>query len=211
MSNLATAFGFAIVSGEYSDYCVHAVFSAEAAADECIALFGSGFRKEPMAIDPDLTQLRNGLQVWNVSVEEGRWNAEREQPHVAFYVHEVDELIEFGKKVGLEVRVLADTEERALKAGMERIRQHRALAGVTYADQEQEEEAARKRVLDLQKQYEREAAIRKEEQAQKSHRAYLEGLAMQKVGDGYQESERDIDARLDKQFKEQMEEFKKSL
>lgn len=122
---------FLLVSGEYSDYRVHGAYTSETDAQRVARLMGDDFSVEEVALDAHLDLVAQGCRMFRVDrLVNGEWHASFGEPW--------DRRDDLGKVrsykggpcTGYEVKVLADSREQALKAGMERIRQHIAMQGV---------------------------------------------------------------------------------
>lgn len=157
---------YLITSGEYSDYRVHAAYTDKAQAALAVEVLGAAyFQVEECPLDQSAEVLREGMRVFEVSVRNGNWSADQGSASDFFDLHQVYPLEQFKKTLGFSVCVLATDQQQALKAGMERIREFRALAGVTHDEQAAEEAAAREHARTLKERYEREQRIAKAKKA----------------------------------------------
>lgn len=120
-----------LVSGEYSDYMVHGAYTNEEDAQRVARFLGAGYDVEEVPLNDYLHLVKQGAheyQLWRLS---DGWHVSPPHP----FSRNEDRL---GKVRATntptgriyEVHVLADTEEEALKAGTEYVRQYIAMAGV---------------------------------------------------------------------------------
>lgn len=122
-----------LTSGQYSDYTVHAAYltqeEAEAARDQMNEAL-EDYDKcgiETVPLKPELPAFKEGYAWWNVNLKNGKWSASK---HISVYQIRDEAGVRKWGATGnppiYGVTVIADTEERALKSGMERIMQFKA-------------------------------------------------------------------------------------
>lgn len=123
-----------LTSGEYSDYSVHAAYNtkeeAEAARDALNAAEEyTGCEVEEIPLSPDLPSFKDGFSWWSVSYRDGTWRAV--STTYPSNLKNDGGVRKYSPTIGYAygVTLVADTEERALKAGMERIMQFIAQNG----------------------------------------------------------------------------------
>ena len=120
---------YLLSSGEYSDYSVHCAYltkeEAEAARDALNeAEDSNGCCVEEVPLAPQLPKFKDGFAWWLVRFKGGEWSAD--PSHSTYRIRNdsgVTKYIPYDGKDHYIVSVVSDTEERALKAGMERIMQ----------------------------------------------------------------------------------------
>lgn len=122
-----------LTSGQYSDYSVHAAYlteeEAHAACDQMNSALDD-YEKcgvETVPLSPELPAFKDGYGWWDVNLNNGEWSA---RIHNSVYQIKEDAGVRkwgpTGKPPIYGVTLVADSEERALKAGMERIMQFKA-------------------------------------------------------------------------------------
>jgi hypothetical protein len=158
---------YIVQQGEYDDYQVLAAFTDEHEANEACQKL-SIITKSPdeltvmkLALDYPMSDIEDGNTFWKVSVKNGEWQAMNETcPTPETFLGTV--MKGYGMLL-YEVSIIAKAREQALKDGMGRIRQHRALQGETYAEQEESEARALKEREDKEARQRKEAEWREEE------------------------------------------------
>jgi len=135
---------YVIESGMYSDYTVHAAYHLEADAESACKRLNALFRCVDkfsvleLALEPQIPAIGSGKSLWDVELLDGLWSAKKQQ--TIYSCHLFATVSNEGS--GHRVTVIARTKKQALKAGMERIREYRALEGVTHGSQMDEERRA---------------------------------------------------------------------
>lgn len=150
----AIQYGYA----DYGDYQVLAAYTdhqaAEIACDALNKMEGSmrdSFSVIELAQDPILPDIGAGQRFWKVTLSNGRWGAEqRMDVEPDTFLGRVQPGPTAPNGIGYSVSVIAKDVDQAIQTGQEHIRQHRALSGVTYAMQEEEEQRIRKEVEEKQ-------------------------------------------------------------
>lgn len=120
-----------LTSGQYSDYTVHAAYPDEASANEVMELFSkrytdSGLSIEAVELQPEIPDIKNGFGWWWVQKRDGKWTADEVGGvrNVSYSIGDVISWLPYGREPrAYRVLVIADTQERALKSGMEYITQ----------------------------------------------------------------------------------------
>ena len=123
-----------LTSGQYSDYTVHAAYPDKASAMEVMELFSkrytdSGLSIEAIEMQPEIPDIKNGFGWWWVEKSDGEWTAHEAVGayNLSNPIGEVISWLPWNREPrAYRVLVIADTQERALKSGMEYISQFTA-------------------------------------------------------------------------------------
>jgi hypothetical protein len=127
---------YIVTSGEYSDYCIQAVFSTREKAEEYIQQHGTDYRIEPCGVDEEIVKKN---RVWRVSLNFKTFKLKSctlgwsEDGYLSKEKDTFQYLVGWDREKYIEQYIEADCMDRAIKIANERIAQIKANQDMLYA------------------------------------------------------------------------------
>lgn len=125
---------YIVTSGEYSDYCIEAVFSAKAIAEKYVDIHGSNYRTEEYSVDDTPVEKKESIWLVSIDCKTGEVMSANPENYNSYYTDKVDtvQYQDSGFHKYLNFVLESDSMERVKKVASERFMQVKALSLVKF-------------------------------------------------------------------------------